>query len=254
MKVIDSHAHLTDEAFDEDRSFLIKDLSNFSIQAVINPGTNLSDSKKAVELAKEYDNIYAQVGIHPEEIEDMGDNDLDQIESLAKDNRVVAIGEIGLDYYYRSDNKEEQARVFKDQLDLARKLNKPVVVHTRDVGYDAYEILKDYTDLKVQIHCFSEGEDLLQKYMDLGFYISIGGVVTFKNGLNEKAAAALCPIERLMLETDSPYLSPEPYRGKRNDPRRIIETARVIADIRGMDLKKLCKRTSKNAQEFFGIQ
>lgn len=254
MKLIDSHAHLTDEAFDEDRSFLIKDLSNFSIQAVINPGTNLSDSKKAVELAKEYDNIYAQVGIHPEEIEDMGDNDLDQIESLAKDNRVVAIGEIGLDYYYRSDNKEEQARVFKDQLDLARKLNKPVVVHTRDVGYDAYEILKDYTDLKVQIHCFSEGEDLLQKYMDLGFYISIGGVVTFKNGLNEKSAAALCPIERLMVETDSPYLAPEPYRGKRNDPRRIIETARVIADIRGMDLKKLCKRTSKNAQEFFGIQ
>ncbi|WP_243343375.1 TatD family hydrolase [Anaerococcus sp. AGMB09787] len=254
MKLIDSHAHLTDEAFDEDRSFLIKDLSNFSIQAVINPGTNLSDSKKAVELAKEYDNIYAQVGIHPEEIEDMGDNDLDQIESLAKDNRVVAIGEIGLDYYYRSDNKEVQARVFKDQLDFARKVNKPVVVHTRDVGYDAYEILKDYTDLKVQIHCFSEGEDLLQKYMDLGFYISIGGVVTFKNGLNEKAAAALCPIERLMVETDSPYLAPEPYRGKRNDPRRIIETARVIADIRGMDLKKLCKRTSKNAQEFFGIQ
>ncbi|MCI7238199.1 MAG: TatD family hydrolase [Anaerococcus sp.] len=254
MKLIDSHAHLTDEAFDEDRSFLIRDLSNFSIEAVINPGTNLADSKKAVDLAKEYNNIYAQVGIHPEEIEDMGEDDLAQIEELAQNDRVVAIGEIGLDYYYRDDNKKEQTEVFRAQLDLARKANKPVVVHTREVGYDAYEILKDYTDLKVQIHCFSEGEDLLQKYMDLGFYISIGGVVTFKNGLNEKAAAALCPIERLMLETDSPYLSPEPYRGKRNDPRRIIEIARAIADIRGMDLKKLCKRTSKNVQEFFGIK
>lgn len=254
MKLIDSHAHLTDEAFDEDRSFLIRDLSNFSIEAVINPGTNLADSKKAVDLAKEYNNIYAQVGIHPEEIEDMGEDDLAQIEELAQNDRVVAIGEIGLDYYYRDDNKKEQTEVFRAQLDLARKANKPVVVHTREVGYDAYEILKDYTDLKVQIHCFSEGEDLLQKYMDLGFYISIGGVVTFKNGLNEKTAAALCPIERLMLETDSPYLSPEPYRGKRNDPRRIIEIARAIADIRGMDLKKLCKRTSKNVQEFFGIK
>lgn len=254
MKLIDSHAHLTDEAFDEDRSFLIRDLSNFSIEAVINPGTNLADSKKAVDLAKKYPNIYAQVGIHPEEIEDMGEDDLAQIEELAQNDRVVAIGEIGLDYYYRDDNKKEQTEVFRAQLDLARKVNKPVVVHTREVGYDAYEILKDYTDLKVQIHCFSEGEDLLQKYMDLGFYISIGGVVTFKNGLNEKTAAALCPIERLMLETDSPYLSPEPYRGKRNDPRRIIEIARAIADIRGMDLKKLCKRTSKNAQEFFGIK
>lgn len=254
MKLIDSHAHLTDEAFDEDRSFIIRDLSNFSIETVINPGTNLADSKKAVDLAKEYNNIYAQVGIHPEEIEDMGEDDLAQIEELAQNDRVVAIGEIGLDYYYRDDNKKEQTEVFRAQLDLARKANKPVVVHTREVGYDAYEILKDYTDLKVQIHCFSEGEDLLQKYMDLGFYISIGGVVTFKNGLNEKAAAALCPIERLMLETDSPYLSPEPYRGKRNDPRRIIEIARAIADIRGMDLKKLCKRTSKNVQEFFGIK
>lgn len=253
MALIDTHAHLTDEAFDDDRLFIIRDLSNFNVKAVINPGCNVKDSKMAVELAEEFDNFYAQVGIHPEEVSRMGESDLEIIEKLAQNYKVVAIGEIGLDYYWRDDNKDEQKEVFIKQLEMARRLNLPVVVHTRDVGEDAYEILKDFTDLKVQIHCFSEGLDLLDKYMDLGFYISIGGVVTFSNGENEKLAASHVDINRLMLETDSPYLTPEPYRGLRNDPRKIIEVAREIAKLRGMKLKKLEKRTSKNAEEFFGL-
>lgn len=253
MAIIDTHAHLTDEAFDDDRLFIIRDLSNFNVKAVINPGCNVKDSKMAVELAEEFDNFYAQVGIHPEEVSRMGESDLETIEKLAQNPKVVAIGEIGLDYYWRDDNKDEQKEVFIKQLEMARRLNLPVVVHTRDVGEDAYEILKDFTDLKVQIHCFSEGLDLLDKYMDLGFYISIGGVVTFSNGENEKLAASHVDINRLMLETDSPYLTPEPYRGLRNDPRKIIEVAREIAKLRGMKLKKLEKRTSKNAEEFFGL-
>lgn len=253
MAIIDTHAHLTDEAFDDDRLFIIRDLSNFNVKAVINPGCNVKDSKLAVELAKEFDNFYAQVGIHPEEVSRTNESDLEIIEKLAQNPKVVAIGEIGLDYYWRDDNKDEQKEVFIKQLEMARRLNLPVVVHTRDVGEDAYEILKDFTDLKVQIHCFSEGLDLLDKYMDLGFYISIGGVVTFSNGENEKLAASHVDINRLMLETDSPYLTPEPYRGLRNDPRKVIEVAREIAKLRGMKLKKLEKKTSKNAEEFFGL-
>lgn len=253
MAIIDTHAHLTDEAFDDDRLFIIRDLSNFNVKAVINPGCNVKDSKMAVELAEEFDYFYAQVGIHPEEVSRMGESDLETIEKLAQNPKVVAIGEIGLDYYWRDDNKDEQKEVFIKQLEMARRLNLPVVVHTRDVEEDAYEILKDFTDLKVQIHCFSEGLDLLDKYMNLGFYISIGGVVTFSNGENEKLAASHVDINRLMLETDSPYLTPEPYRGLRNDPRKIIEVAREIAKLRGMKLKKLEKRTSKNAEEFFGL-
>ena len=253
MAIIDTHAHLTDEAFASDRLFIIKDLSNFNVKAIINPGCNVHDSKFAVELAQEYENFYAQVGIHPEEVEKMGEDDLKIIADLAQNPKVVAIGEIGLDYYWRDDNKARQKEIFIKQLDLARRLNKAVVIHTREVGNDAYEILKDYSDLKVQIHCFQEDTKMLKKYMDLGFYISIGGVVTFSTGENEKRAASLVPLERLMLETDSPYLTPEPYRGLRNDPRKIIEVAREIAKLRGMKLKKLEKRTSKNAEEFFGL-
>ena len=253
MALIDTHAHLTDEAFDDDRLFILRDLSNFNVKAVINPGCNVKDSKMAVELAEEFDNFYAQVGIHPEEISRMNENDLEIIENLAQNPKVVAIGEIGLDYYWRDDNKDEQKEVFIKQLEMARRLDLPVAVHTRDVGEDAYEILKDFRDIKVQIHCFSESLDLLDKYMDLGFYISIGGVVTFSNGENEKLAASHVDINRLMLETDSPYLTPEPYRGLRNDPRKVIEVAREIAKLRGMKLKKLEKRTSKNAEEFFGL-
>ncbi|MDU2559057.1 MAG: TatD family hydrolase [Anaerococcus prevotii] len=253
MALIDTHAHLTDEAFDDDRLFILRDLSNFNVKAVINPGCNVKDSKMAVELAEEFDNFYAQVGIHPEEVSRLGDNDLEIIENLAQNPKVVAIGEIGLDYYWRDDNKDEQKEVFIKQLEMARRLDLPVVVHTRDVGEDAYEILKDFRDLKVQIHCFSESLNLLDKYMDLGFFISIGGVVTFSNGENEKLAASHVDINRLMLETDSPYLTPEPYRGLRNDPRKVIEVAREIAKLRGMKLKKLEKKTSENAEEFFGL-
>ncbi|EEI81991.1 TatD family hydrolase [Anaerococcus tetradius] len=253
MALIDTHAHLTDKAFDCDRFFIIKDLSNFNIKALINPGCNIHDSKMAVDLAQKFDNFYAQVGIHPEEIETMGEDDLEIIEKLAQNPKVVAIGEIGLDYYWRDDNKDKQKEIFIKQLEIARKLKLPVVVHTRNVGEDALEILKAYRDLKIQIHCFSESLDLLDKYMELGCYISIGGVVTFSNGENEKLAASYVDINRLMLETDSPYLTPEPYRGLRNDPRKIIEVAREIASLRGMKLKKLEKKTSKNAEEFFAL-
>lgn len=251
MKLIDSHAHLTSEEFNEDRLFILRDLSNFSIEAVINPGTNLVNSRENVRLAKEFPNFFAQVGVHPSDVDKMGEDDLAEIEILAKD--AVAIGEIGLDYYWTTETKELQKEVFIKQLQMARRLGKPVVIHNREATEDIIDILKDYTDLKVQIHCFSTDEKSLKTFMDWGFYISIGGVVTYGNGLNEKQAAALVPIERLMLETDSPYLTPDPYRGMRNDPRKIIEVARKIAEIRGMKLSKVAKWTTRNAREFFDL-
>lgn len=251
MQLIDSHAHLTSEEFNEDRLFILRDLSNFSIEAVINPGVNLENSRENIKLAKEYENFYAQVGIHPSDVAEMGEEDLAEIEILAKD--AVAIGEIGLDYYWTTETKDLQKEVFIKQLEMARRLGKPVVIHNREATEDIIDILKDFTDLKVQIHCFSSDEKTLKTFMDWGFYISIGGVVTYGNGYNEKQAAALVPIERLMLETDSPYLTPDPYRGMRNDPRKIIEVARKIAEIRGMKLSKVAKWTTKNAQEFFDL-
>lgn len=253
IKLIDTHCHLTDSAFDLDRSFLIRDLSNFGLEKVVLPSINLCDSKKSLELANEYENIFALVGVHPENLDDFKENDIEELRKLAKNPKVVGIGEIGLDYYWREDNKDEQKNLFIKQLELARELNLPAVVHSRNSRDDVYEILKKFSDLKIQVHCFADDLEMLKKYMDLGFYISIGGVVTYKNSTNEKETAKNVILERLMLETDSPYLTPEPYRGSRNDPRKIIEVARTIAEIRGMKLSKLIKNTTKNAERFFDI-
>ncbi|MDU5086306.1 MAG: TatD family hydrolase [Anaerococcus vaginalis] len=254
MKLIDSHAHLTSDDFNEDRSFLIKDLSNFAVKYVIMPACDLEDSIDVLNLSKKYDNLFAQVGFHPQNIDSFKDGDIEKLENLAKNPKVLAIGEIGLDYYWQDDNKDEQKEIFIKQLDLARKLKLPVVIHSRDSVDDCLEILKDYPDLKVQIHCFSYSYIHLMECMKRGYYISIGGVVTYKNADNEKNAAINVDLDKLMLETDCPYLSPEPYRGMRNDPRKIVEVAREIANLRGMKLSKLAKRTSKNAMEFFNIK
>lgn len=253
MRLIDSHCHLTDEAFDDDRLFILNDLSNFGLRGIINPATNLTDSKMAIELAEKYDNFYAMVGIHPEEVDEITEKDLEELENLAQNEKVIAIGEIGLDYYWKDDNKEHQKEIFIHQLELARKVEKPAVIHVRDSKDDVIEILKDYQDLKIQIHCFSDDLETLEKYMEMGFFISIGGVVTFNNGTNEQNAARNVPIERLMLETDSPYLTPEPYRGLRNDPRRLVEVARTVADLRDMKIDKLAKKTYNNTKEFFNL-
>ena len=184
MKLIDSHAHLTSDDFNEDRSFLIKDLSNFAVNCVIIPSSNLENSYKAVELSESFDNLYAQVGFHPENVESFDETSIEKLENLAKNPKVVAIGEIGLDYYWKDDNKAEQKDVFIKQLDLAKKLNLPVVVHSRDSIDDCLEILKAYPELKVQIHCFAYSYMHLMECMKRGYYISIGGVVTFKNAVS----------------------------------------------------------------------
>ena len=252
--IYDTHCHLTDEKFDFDRDKIIENLQSNSVVKAMLPSDNVENSIKAIELSKKYDFLYNAVGIHTEEDSRFTDEDILKIEELADNPKCKAIGEIGLDYYWQDDNQDEQKEIFIKQLDLAKKLKLPVVIHSRDSIDDCLEILKDYSDLKVQIHCFSYSYIHLMECMKRGYYISIGGVVTYKNADNEKNAAINVDLDKLMLETDSPYLCPEPYRGKRNDPRKIVEVAREIANLRGMKLSKLAKRTSKNTKEFFNIK
>lgn len=254
MKLIDAHCHLTDEAYDKDRDFLIKDLENFCIDKVIVPAVNMEDSYQTVKLAEKYDKLYAQVGIHPEDADSFEDSYLEEIEKLSKNKKVIGIGEIGLDFCRRKDNRKKQEEAFIKQLDLARKLKLPVTIHSRDAKDAVFEILKSYKDLKVHIHCFSDDIETMYAYVDFGFYISIPGVVTYKNSKELQEIATKIPLDRLMIETDGPYLTPAPYRGSRNDPRKVVEVARTIADLRGMKIEKLAKHSKKNTEKFFDLE
>lgn len=254
MKLFDSHCHLTDGDFDIDRDFLIGDLSNFSVEGLINPASDLESSKKALALAESHENIWATVGLHPEEVEDFSPALLKELEDLAGHDKCLAIGEIGLDYYWRADNKSEQKKAFIAQLDLAGRLDLPVVVHSRDAFSDTLEILKDFSDLKIHFHCFDYDRRALEELMTFkDLVISIGGAVTFKNKENIREAAGMVPLDRLLLETDSPYLTPAPFRGLRNDPRRIFLVAQEIAGLRGMKVEKLAKATTNNTRSFYGL-
>ncbi|MDO4662672.1 MAG: TatD family hydrolase [Tissierellia bacterium] len=254
MKIIDAHTHITDKAFDKDRDFIIKDLENFNIKAIINPSEDIETSIKAVELSKDYENVYAAVGIHPENVDNVKEEDFIKLEELAKNEKVVAIGEIGLDYYWKDDNKELQKKVFIRQIELAIKLNLPLVIHSRSAAGDTIEILEKYKDKVVcQMHAFGDSVEMMERYVKLGFYISIGGVVTFKNSRKIKEVAKSVPLDRLLIETDAPYLTPEPYRSLRNDPRKIIEVAREISNIKDIKLDKLTKNTTRNTERLFNI-
>lgn len=254
MKIIDAHTHLTDKAFDKDRDFIIKDLENFNIKAIINPSEDIETSIKAVELSKDYENVYAAVGIHPENVDNVKEEDFIKLEELAKNEKVVAIGEIGLDYYWKDDNKELQKKVFIRQIELAIKLNLPLVIHSRSAAGDTIEILEKYKDKVVcQMHAFGDSVEMMERYVKLGFYISIGGVVTFKNSRKIKEVAKSVPLDRLLIETDAPYLTPEPYRSLRNDSRKIIEVAREISNIKDIKLDKLTKNTTRNTERLFNI-
>lgn len=254
MKLFDAHCHLTDSHFDCDRDYLINDLENFGVGYCMNASENLESSKKAISLSEKYKNIYVAVGFHPENVGEFSETSLDELKLLTKNNNVKAIGEIGLDYYYTKDNKDIQKEVFIRQLDMACELDMPVVIHTRDATKDTLDILKSYKDRIIcQMHCFPESKEILKEYLKLNFMISMGGVLTYKNSVKAKEVIEYIPIENLLLETDSPYLTPEPFRGYRNDPRRLIFVAMEVAKIKNMKIEKIIKHTTNNALRFFRI-
>ena len=252
MEFFDSHAHYNDEKFDLDRNELLNSIYNSGVTRIINAGYSLESSKKAIEIAEKYKFMNATVGISPNDIENFKEQNLLEIEQLAKNKKVVAIGEIGLDYYWNKENKELQKQVFVSQIEIANKLNLPIVIHTREAIYDTLDILKNnICNEKGVFHCCPLNIDLVREGLKLGFYISFAGPVTFKNSKNAEEIIKNVPLEKILIETDSPYLSPEPLRGKRNDSRNVKYIAQKIADIKGVPLEEIARRTFKNAKEIF---
>lgn len=249
----DSHAHYDDERFDIDRKEVFKLLKENSITKVVNIGADIPSSKSAIKLAEKYDFIYASVGVHPHEAESMTDETLGEIKSMIKNKKVVAIGEIGLDYYYDNSPRDKQKYWFEAQLSLAKETDMPVVIHMRDATEDTISILKNSGHKNCVIHCFSGSKETAKTMLDLGYYISFAGPVTFKNAKGILDVVSFVPDDRFFIETDCPYLTPEPNRGKRNNSVYMIDTAKKIAKVRNTSLEHIAKITYDNASKFYRI-
>ena len=250
----DSHAHLNDERFDEDREELISSFNQNGICNVVNIGADLKTSRESIELAEKYDFIYASVGVHPHDVEDMTDADIDTLAEMSKHEKVVAIGEIGLDYYYDNSPRELQRKWFRAQMELANKLDLPVIIHSRDAMGDTLEILKDCPVKAGVVHCYSGSVESAKEILKLGYYISFAGPVTFKNAKGLTEVAKIVPLDKILIETDSPYLAPEPYRGKRNSSLYVPEVAKKIAELKGITVEEVAKATMENTKRLFEIK
>ena len=250
--IFDAHAHYDDKWFDEDRDDLLSSMPGNGVCGIVNASVDLTTARTAIAYAEQYPFMYACAGIHPENLDGLADDYLDRLAELYQHQKVVAIGEIGLDYHWDIE-KPLQQRVFEEQLQLAKELDASVVIHDREAHGDTMELLRKYRP-KGLMHCFSGSTEMLKEIMKLGLYISLGGTVTFKNARVPVEVAAAVPIDRLLLETDAPYLSPVPFRGKRNDSTRIAYTAQRIAEIRGMDVQELLDITAENARRMYGIE
>ena len=261
MQFFDSHAHYNDEKFNEDRFELIEKIYESGVTKLVNAGYSIESSKYALEIAKKYNWMYTISGISPNDIPEDGiglANQLQEMESFIHKNlnsrKIVAIGEIGLDYYWNKENIELQKKAFIEQIDLANKFNLPIVIHTREAVMDTLDILKKHTLARKGVfHCCPLNRELVKEALKLGFYISFAGPVTFKNAKNANEIIEMVPIDRILIETDSPYLSPEPNRGKRNDSRNVKYIAEKIASVKQTSLEELAEVTFGNACEIFEI-
>lgn len=250
--IFDTHAHYDDSRFDEDRDELIASLSEKGVSHIVNCGCDLKSSLTTVALAEKYDFIYAAVGVHAHEAEEATEGDLAEIERLYEREKVVAVGEIGLDYHYDFSPRERQLGIFERQLILANRLDLPVIVHDREAHEDTMNLLKKYKPKGV-VHCFSGSAEMAKEIVKLGMYIGIGGAVTFKNAKKPVEVVEYLPLDRLLLETDAPYMTPVPFRGQRCDSAHIAYTAEKIAEIKAIDTQELIDICNKNAKNLFGI-
>lgn len=255
--IFDSHAHYEDKKFDEDREELLASMSSSGVKKIVNVGSDLLTSVKSVELANRYDFVYAAVGFHPEECGGMTENDLVAIRNLAAKEKVVAIGEIGLDYYWPEPEHKIQKIWFEKQLFMAGELGMPVIIHSRDAAKDTMDIIKKhYENLPERrgvIHCYSGSAEMAQEYVNMGFFIGVGGVVTFKNSNKLKGVVEKIDISNILIETDCPYMAPVPNRGKRNDSSMLIYVADMIAQIKGMTKEDVIRITHENALRMYGL-
>lgn len=254
--MIDTHAHLQDEKI-SDYEIAINNALSGGVEKIICASSNIQNSKEAVKIATKHNCVYATIGIHPEEANSFDDNSIFELTELAKNKKVVAIGEIGLDYHYEFASRDVQKAVFEKQINLANNLGLPIVVHTRDASGDTMDILRaNLNKLKngVCIHCFNMSLEILKEIMSYNFYISVGGIVTFNNAKNVIDVVKECKIENLMLETDSPYIAPVPLRGTINEPKNVVYSARKMAEIRGLGYDEFDRITTQNAKRFFRIK
>ena len=253
--IIESHAHMDDSAFDEDRDSLILEIKNSGIEYMMNISASLTSIKTSIELAKKYDFIYSSVGVHPSETEELDKKNFKWLKEQVAFEKVKAIGEIGLDYYWQEPEKEIQQYWFREQLRLAHEVNLPVIIHSREAAADTYKIMKEEKADKLTgvIHCFSYTKETARDYLNWNYYFGIGGVVTFQNAKKLKEAVEYIPIENIVLETDSPYLAPVPYRGKRNSSLNLPLIAQAIADLKGMDVEKVIQITTDNAKKLYRL-
>lgn len=255
MMLFDTHAHYDAEQFEQDRDEVLSGLPGRGVSLVVDPGCDLPSSRKAVELAERYPFLYAAVGCHPENCAPYQEGDLDELRRLAAHPKVVAIGEIGLDYYWEENPPRQlQRKVFRDQLALARELELPVIVHDREAHGDSLAIVKEFPEVRGVFHCYSGSVEMAKELVKLGWMISFTGVLTYKNARKTVEAAQAIPIERLMIETDSPYMAPVPHRGKRNDSGYVIHVCQRLAEIKGISLEECARITRENGTRFFGIE
>jgi len=252
--LFDTHAHYDAEQFDQDREEVLAGLSSRGVSLVVNPGCDISSSQKAVELAHKWPFLYAAVGYHPEECGPYDPAELDILRELARDPKVAAIGEIGLDYYWEENPPRElQQQVFRDQLALARELDLPVIVHDREAHGDSLAIIKEFPQVRGVFHCFSGSAEMAKELVKLGWMVSFTGVLTYKNARKAVEAALAVPLDRVMIETDSPYMAPVPYRGKRNDSGYVRCVCEKLAEIRGISFEECAEITLENGKRFYGI-
>lgn len=251
--IFDTHAHYDSSKFNEDRDAVLGAMPGDGVGRIINCGCDRESSLTSIALAERYDFVYAAVGVHPEELESYDEAFAAELENLLDHPKVVAIGEIGLDYHYKSIPRDRQMDVFDAQLALAKKKNVPVIIHDREAHGDMYRLLRWYAPLKGVMHCFSGSVELAREAVEMGLHVGLGGAVTFSNAVHPLEVAASIPADRLLLETDAPYMTPEPFRGKRCDSRLIEFTAKRIAQVREMCYEDVLSLAAKNASELFGI-
>ena len=252
--LFDTHAHLDDRAFDEDRAELLAALQEQGLALVMNPGCSLESSRNVVKIAAQHDYIYAAVGSHPDVADEVNEEVIAEYRQLCLNNpKVKAIGEIGLDYHYEDIPRDIQMKAFRMQMELARELKLPVIVHERDAHEDGMAVVRDFSDVTGVFHCYSGSAEMARQLVDKGWYIGFTGVLTFKNARKAVEVAASIPLDRIVLETDCPYMAPEPFRGKRNDPGKLYRMAEKLAEIRGLSVEEIHAITVENGKKLYKI-
>lgn len=252
--MFDTHAHIDDRAFREDRDILLEGLADKGVQLVMNPGCSLESSRNTVALAEKYSFVYAAVGSHPDVANEVNETVLDEYRKLCKlCDKVKAIGEIGIDYHYEDIPRQLQLKAFRMQMELAEELNLPVIVHEREAHEDGMAVVREFPKVTGVFHCYSGSAEMARQLVDKGWYIGFTGVLTFKNARKAVETAASLPLDRIVLETDCPYMAPDPFRGKRNDPGYLFRMAEKLAEIKGMDVEEIKMITTENGKRLYRI-